>query len=292
MLTHPFYCIDYAPSGRQRYVTTSNHSRGPFYYDNLFSFPLDYYEGVCEDYITDELEQRRAERLFHDHSHREHMNRDRDREDLLMLERIRQAEIQERERLLDEERRAAAAAAASVERERRLQRLIHEKRRHEKETAARRRRHMNMLLKKSQSQPSYRTIRHDPETLFFNPMITTKIPIYEEMTDHTTTKKEMPYQPANPSSCQQAIPISMSMSSAPNIRCNAKTSSTPSIHAKAVTAQKKKNPIVSIRESLPLHVQVEDASDSECEDEFSDYIRNRRPRDGEWIEPVEAFQRL
>ncbi len=37
-------------------------------------------------------------------------------------------------------------------------------------------------------------------------------------------------------------------------------------------------------------VMVEDASDSECEDEFKSYIRNRRPRDGEWIEPVEAFK--
>merc|ERR1712007_15734 len=34
-------------------------------------------------------------------------------------------------------------------------------------------------------------------------------------------------------------------------------------------------------------VEVEDASDSECEDEFSDYFRNRRPSMGEWIEPVE-----
>jgi len=241
--------------------------------------------GLCEDYITDELEQRRAESLFCDH--REYMNRD--REDLLMLERIRQAEIQERERLLEEERRAAAAAAASAERERRLQMLIHEKRRQEKKAAARRRR--QMLLKKS--QPSYRIRHHDPDTLFFNPMITatTKDPIYEEMTGHAT-KKEMPYQSANPLSCQQAMPMSMSMSSAPNIRCDAKTSSTPSIHAKAVTTQKKKIPIVSIRKPLPLPVQVEDASDSECEDEFSDYIRNRRPKDGEWIEPVEAFQRL
>jgi hypothetical protein len=38
-------------------------------------------------------------------------------------------------------------------------------------------------------------------------------------------------------------------------------------------------------------VMVEDASDSEIEDEFKSYIRNRRPRDGEWMEPVEAYQR-
>eukprot|EP01083_Nonionella_stella_P124560 376208_1 len=32
---------------------------------------------------------------------------------------------------------------------------------------------------------------------------------------------------------------------------------------------------------------VEDASDSECEDEFSDIWHNRRPQSGRWIEPVE-----
>jgi len=34
---------------------------------------------------------------------------------------------------------------------------------------------------------------------------------------------------------------------------------------------------------------VEDASDSENEDEFSDYMHNRRPTVGEWIEPIEAM---
>jgi len=34
---------------------------------------------------------------------------------------------------------------------------------------------------------------------------------------------------------------------------------------------------------------VEDASDSECEDEFRDYFHNRRPKAGEWIEPVDGI---
>lgn len=34
---------------------------------------------------------------------------------------------------------------------------------------------------------------------------------------------------------------------------------------------------------------VEDASDSECEDEFNDYMHTRRPADGQWIEPVECI---
>jgi len=34
-------------------------------------------------------------------------------------------------------------------------------------------------------------------------------------------------------------------------------------------------------------VLVEDVSDSECEDEYNDYIHNRRPQAGEWIEPIE-----
>jgi len=32
---------------------------------------------------------------------------------------------------------------------------------------------------------------------------------------------------------------------------------------------------------------VEDASDSECEDEFSDYMHTRRPQPGQWMEPIE-----
>lgn len=31
---------------------------------------------------------------------------------------------------------------------------------------------------------------------------------------------------------------------------------------------------------------VEDASDSECEDEYSDYMHTRRPQPGQWIEPI------
>lgn len=287
MLTDPFYCNDYAPTGRRQYV--SKHSRGPFYLNDLI--PLEGRRrqdgidqvpvGVCEDYIKYELEQRRrAERLSY--YHRE-INRDRDRNRDVLMERFRMAEIQERGRLLEEERRvaaavAAAAAAAAERRERRLQMLIHEE---SQEKEASRRRHM---LK---SQPSSR-IRHDPEMLFFNPMTTIKDPICEGMRAHTT-KKEMPYQFTNNLSCQaMSMPMSMPMSLAPKTRCDTKTPT--SIHAKAVTQEK--NHIVSIREPLSLPVQVEDASDSECEDEFSDYIRNRRPKDGEWIEPVEVFQRL
>jgi len=271
MLTDPFYCNDYAP--RRRYV--SKHSRGPFYFNNL-TIPLEDrrrqnstdHAQVCEDYITHELEQRRAERLFY---HRA-INRDRE----VLMERFRMAEIQEREHLLEVESRAAAAAAAAAaapapaERERRLQMPIQEKR---QEKEASRRRHM---LK---SQPSYR-IRHDPDKLFFNSMMTAKDRTCEGTRAHTA-KKEMPYQFANPLSCQ-------AMSSAPKTTRDAKTST--STHAKDVT--QKKNHMVSIREPLSLPVQVEDASDSECEDEFSDYIRNRRPKDGEWIEPVEVFQSL
>lgn len=33
---------------------------------------------------------------------------------------------------------------------------------------------------------------------------------------------------------------------------------------------------------------VEDASDSECEEDFHDYWHNRRPQSGKWIEPIEG----
>jgi hypothetical protein len=39
-------------------------------------------------------------------------------------------------------------------------------------------------------------------------------------------------------------------------------------------------------------ILVEDASDSESEDEFKSVWRNRRPSPGEWIEPIENFDDL
>lgn len=53
------------------------------------------------------------------------------------------------------------------------------------------------------------------------------------------------------------------------------------------SALKKKN--VSLKKCIKSSIligDVEDASDSECEDEFSDYMHNRRPEKGEWIEPI------
>lgn len=54
-------------------------------------------------------------------------------------------------------------------------------------------------------------------------------------------------------------------------------------------------PIVSKKKKIKyagLIGDVEDASDSECEDEYSDYIHNRRPAKGQWIEPVESIQTI
>ena len=38
-----------------------------------------------------------------------------------------------------------------------------------------------------------------------------------------------------------------------------------------------------------ITITVEDASDSECEDEFDSPWRNLRPSPGQWIEPVEPY---
>merc|ERR1712176_329516 len=48
------------------------------------------------------------------------------------------------------------------------------------------------------------------------------------------------------------------------------------------------------QKSLPngLTFLVEDASDSECENEFDSPWRNRRPSPGQWMEPVEALEAL
>jgi hypothetical protein len=50
---------------------------------------------------------------------------------------------------------------------------------------------------------------------------------------------------------------------------------------------KKEDRRKSVPKSKILIGDVEDASDSECEDNFNDYWHTRRPRPGEWIEPVD-----
>merc|ERR1711862_646679 len=57
-------------------------------------------------------------------------------------------------------------------------------------------------------------------------------------------------------------------------------SSIPLIHPKKRNKKSKKR----------VTVLVEDASESEGEDEFDSICRNRRPSPGEWMEPVKAFE--
>lgn len=53
---------------------------------------------------------------------------------------------------------------------------------------------------------------------------------------------------------------------------------------------KKKNiiPRKYLKSSI-LVGDVENASDSECEDEYNDYMHTRRPQAGQWIEPIECI---
>jgi len=55
-------------------------------------------------------------------------------------------------------------------------------------------------------------------------------------------------------------------------------------------SSKKKEKKSSLKSCHIVIGEVEDASDSECEDEFGDYFHNRRPTTpGMWIEPVEGL---
>jgi len=55
-------------------------------------------------------------------------------------------------------------------------------------------------------------------------------------------------------------------------------------HKKSSTYLQKKQQL----KSSVLIGSVEDASDSECEEDFNDYWHNRRPQLGNWIEPIEG----
>lgn len=52
-------------------------------------------------------------------------------------------------------------------------------------------------------------------------------------------------------------------------------------------SRKRKKRQAALLKSSILVGEVEDASDSECEEEYNDFWHNRRPQSGEWIEPIE-----
>lgn len=59
--------------------------------------------------------------------------------------------------------------------------------------------------------------------------------------------------------------------------------------ANATTAFIKKD-LTKKKTKKQSSIEVEDASDSECDEEYNDCWHNRRPQAGEWIEPVEGFR--
>merc|ERR1712170_61291 len=62
-----------------------------------------------------------------------------------------------------------------------------------------------------------------------------------------------------------------------------------SIKANATTAFIKKD-LTKKKTKKQSSIEVEDASDSECDEEYNDCWHNRIPQAGEWIEPVEGFR--
>lgn len=58
------------------------------------------------------------------------------------------------------------------------------------------------------------------------------------------------------------------------------------------TFLQKKQKQLKLKESSVLVGGVEDASDSECEEDFNDYWHNRRPQSGKWIEPIDRIAML
>jgi hypothetical protein len=62
------------------------------------------------------------------------------------------------------------------------------------------------------------------------------------------------------------------------------------VMTKLQTPREEKNSTKGKRRKSKITVIVEDASDSEYEDDFNSPWRNRRPSPGEWLEPVDYFQ--
>jgi hypothetical protein len=62
------------------------------------------------------------------------------------------------------------------------------------------------------------------------------------------------------------------------------------VQIQKITTKDKKSPKGKKSKRKKITVIVEDASDSEYEDEYKSPFRNRRPSPGQWMEPVEQFQ--
>lgn len=222
------------------------------------------------------------------------------------------AERRYQERLYNElVRQRAQQYAIEEERQQRRQQLVEERRR---ERAAAREQALRMLLLKEREEEEARKRQEQTMRMLCKPRTrsqpTNNGPrmyqgpngrLYQEIFFNNHRDNEMNERMAidcDDEDCDD-LPSLIPQSNSPPVfqysapvghrgRAHKKEAKTPVMLrvAEAKPAEVKVAP-KAVRKPL---IVVEDASDSECEDEFKSYIRNRRPSDGEWMEPVDAFR--
>jgi hypothetical protein len=121
--------------------------------------------------------------------------------------------------------------------------------------------------------PAFQTVRGTEEQLYQVNNQSTR----ETVTDLSPDKK-------NPPSKFRVIPISVTKT------VNVDSNDDREVVVTKLNTKKEKKSTEGKKKKTKITVIVEDASDSEYEDDFKSLWRNRRPSPGQWMEPVENFQ--
>lgn len=245
---------------------------------------------VFESALTEELRRRHQARALEEQAYRRQQEKRRQEELFAAQMYQRELEKQRRQRLMYEEeierRRLLQLQAETIQREmeqKRREALKREmarqmmKKRIEVSNIDKKRMSQNPLSK-SMPAASYQIVQGPNGQLF---AIESRDSIKDQRNfnpfpGRQTRFKAHPKVVSEPRSFYQRRESSAAIPPLTSVKKN--VSEKKNIKLPHVEAIPKKNRIL---------VEVEDASDSECEDEFSDYFRNRRPSMGEWIEPVE-----
>ena len=282
------------------FPTYGNMLPGGRYYRNCDPFER-YYSERDEDYLAELKQQernRRYQAALEEQAYLEALERE--RQNRLAEERRRKQyrhllELERRRRQKqEEEERRRQQYLAHLSRKRQQQQLREERIRNVKAAALEEfqrkeemRRRMNLV---NQTDPLTRIIRGPDENLY-------RILFDQPTTDSRRSNYDHRNLEEGVTSNEAGEKLYVKPTHRKNQKVTAKMDCSDDMSVSRLNINKsdknikqdyKKKKVVprKILKSSILIGDVEDASDSECEDEYSDYMHTRRPQPGQWIEPI------
>jgi len=253
-------------------ITFHNNS---YLFDILDPYEESHYQ-IHPNTLQEELHCRRLYCAIQEQERR----REQERYELILAEAMRRHHMENRRRAVEEKRQIQAHLIENALERQRLSTILERNEtrkqiRLQKQMEEARRSRNQMSWFRGQTMPSiYNVIDGDggQELYVMKPNNSFKsrgVSIPVERDEGCTTRM-------NTSACSVIPPVH---DSSPMKKADTSIHKKTSFHPNDVNSTPKHPP-------LKKSPEVEDASDSECEDEFHDYFHNRRPRAGEWIEPV------